>query len=158
MRVKLRYLPVLLASFVAWAWTVPAAAKTDLVCTGQAAGIRLHVDGLYGGYPHSVLRQAVLRSVACPTGPDVNAAFLKIAQPAPHLRVSVIRPIGQGQQGSISVMLFSRGQFVIGERMGLSVLSHSQSPFVVSNDINLATQRMWDDLAARMKAGGPVVP
>ncbi|GAN82342.1 MULTISPECIES: hypothetical protein [Novacetimonas] len=134
------------------------AADTDDICRNVEQGVRLHVDGAYGGYPHSVLRDAVLDSVTCPSGEGELRAFHRIATPPPHMRIAVTRPMGQGQQGSLSVMLFSQGRFVIGERMSLSVFSRSQSPFSVKADINLATTRLWNDFAARIERGGPVIP
>lgn len=121
-------------------------------------GIRLHVDGMYGGYPHSVLRDAVRQGVACPSNEAELHAFSLIANPTPHLRIAVNRPTGQGQQGSISTQLYSQGHFVIGERMSLSALSRSQSPSSVVSDINLITARLWSDLAIRVDRGGPVIP
>ncbi|ATU72879.1 hypothetical protein CFR78_13910 [Komagataeibacter rhaeticus] len=135
-----------------------AETDTDGICQTVEQGIRLHVDGLYGGYPHSVLRDAVLESVTCPSGDAELRAFHAIAMPPPHMRVAVTRPTGQGQQGSLSVMLFSQGHFVIGERMSLSPFSRTQSPFSVKADINLATARLWSDLANRMAQGKPVIP
>lgn len=103
--------------------------ETNGICETVEQGIRLHVDGTYGGYPHSVLRDAVLESVACPSGDAELRAFHTIAIPPPHMRIAVMRPIGQGQQGSLSIMLFSQGHFVIGERMSLSPFSRTKSPF-----------------------------
>ena len=132
--------------------------ETDGICETEEQGIRLHVDGMYGGYPHSVLRDAVLESIACPSGDAELHAFHAIATPPPHMRISVMRPTGQGQQGSLSVMLFSQGHFVIGERMSLSPFSRTQSPFSVKADINLATARLWSDLANRIAQGKPAIP
>lgn len=131
---------------------------TEGICMTVQQGIRLHVDGMYGGYPHSVLRDVVLQGVACPSDEAELHAFSLIAEPAPHLRISVMRPMGQGQQGSISARLFLQGHFVIGERMFLSPLARSQSPFSVSSYINLMMARLWSDLAARISHGGPVIP
>ncbi|MBE7728908.1 hypothetical protein [Komagataeibacter sp. FXV3] len=117
-------------------------------------GIRLHVDGMYGGYPHSVLRDAVLQGVACPSGQAELHAFSMVADPSPHMHIFVTRPIGQGQQGAISARLFSHGHFVIGERMSLSPLARSQSPFSVTSDINLMMARLWSDLAERVSHDG----
>ena len=128
------------------------------ICMTVQQGIRLHVDGMYGGYPHSVLRDVVLQGVACPSDEAELHVFSLIAEPAPHLRISVMRPMGQGQQGSISARLFLQGHFVIGERMSLSPLARSQSPFSVSSCINLMMARLWSDLAARISHGGPVIP
>ncbi|GCE78797.1 hypothetical protein [Komagataeibacter oboediens] len=130
----------------------------ESICATDRGGIRLHVDGMYGGYPHSVLHDAVVRGVSCPSGAAQLHAFSLIADPSPHLRISVTRPIGQGQQGAISTRLFSKGHFVIGERMSLSPLARSQSPFSVTSDINLTMARLWEDLAARIGHGGPVIP
>ncbi|MCE2563200.1 hypothetical protein [Komagataeibacter sp. FNDCF1] len=135
-----------------------AHAATDGICKTVEQGIRLHVDGMYGGYPHSVLRDAVLDSVDCPSGTAELRAFHVIAVPQPHMRIAVMRPTGQGQQGSLSVMLFSQGHFVIGERMALSPFSRSQSPFSVKADVNLATARLWNDLANRIAQGKPAIP
>ncbi|MBV1829814.1 hypothetical protein HNW77_13505 [Komagataeibacter sp. AV436] len=135
-----------------------AHAETEGICRAVEQGIRLHVDGMYGGYPHSVLRDAVLESVDCPSGAAELQAFHAIAVPPPHMRIAVMRPTGQGQQGSLSVMLFSQGHFVIGERMSLSPFSRSQSPFSIKADINLATARLWDDLAKRIAQGKPIIP
>ncbi|WP_239020401.1 hypothetical protein [Novacetimonas pomaceti] len=131
---------------------------TEGICMTVHQGIRLHVDGMYGGYPHSVLRDAVLQGVACPSGEGELHAFSQIASPSPHLRIAVVRPMGQGQQGSISARLFAQGHFVIGERMSLSPLAHSQSPFSVTSDVNLMMARLWSDLAARIAHGGSVIP
>ncbi|GAN87923.1 hypothetical protein LU298_15255 [Komagataeibacter intermedius] len=132
--------------------------ETNGICETVEQGIRLHVDGTYGGYPHSVLRDAVLESVACPSGDAELRAFHTIAIPPPHMRIAVMRPIGQGQQGSLSIMLFSQGHFVIGERMSLSPFSRTQSPFSVKADINLATARLWGDLANRIAQGKRAIP
>ncbi|WP_239019896.1 hypothetical protein [Novacetimonas maltaceti] len=128
------------------------------ICMTIQQGIRLHVDGMYGGYPHSVLRDAVLQGVACPSSEAELRAFGQIASPSPHLRITVMRPTGQGQQGSISARLFSREHFVIGERMSMSPLARSQSPFSVTSDVNLMMARLWDDLAARAGHGSAVIP
>ena len=140
---------------VSTAW---AESGTEGICMTVRQGIRLHVDGMYGGYPHSVLRNAVLQGVACPSDEGELHAFGLIADPSPHLRISVTRPTGQGQQGVISARLFSSGHFVIGERMSLSPLARSQSPFSVTSDINLMMARLWSDLATRISRGGPVIP
>nr|WP_225063363.1 hypothetical protein [Komagataeibacter rhaeticus] len=149
------YIACIFFLMVSTAW---ADNGTEGICMTVQQGIRLHVDGMYGGYPHSVLRSAVLQGVACPSNAAELHAFSLIADPSPHLRVSVTRPMGQGQQGSISARLFSRGQFVIGERMSLSPLARSQSPFSVTSDINLMMARLWSDLAERISHGGPVMP
>lgn len=160
MKWMVRYglLVLMMVSMCGRAAHAETAADTDGICQTVEHGVRLHVDGVYGGYPHSVLRDAVLESVACPSDEEELRAFHLIGTPPPHMRISVMRPTGQGQQGSLSVMLFSQGHFVIGERMSLSVFSRSQSPFSVKADINLATQRLWSDLAARIARGGPVIP
>ena len=142
----------------AFSHNAQAESGTEGICMTVQQGIRLHVDGMYGGYPHSVLRDAVLQGVACPSDAAEVHAFSLIADPSPHLRISVIRPMGQGQQGSISARLFSQGHFVIGERMSLSLLARSQSPFSVTSDINLMMARLWSDLAERISHGGPVIP
>ncbi|MCW4588056.1 hypothetical protein NO222_12795 [Gluconacetobacter entanii] len=135
-----------------------AESGTEGICMTIQQGIRLHVNGMYGGYPHSVLRDAVLQGVACPSSEAELHALGLIATPAPHLHIAVMRPIGQGQQGAISARLYSRGHFVIGERMSLSPLARSQSPFSITSDVNLLMARLWDDLAARVGRGGPVIP
>ncbi|MCE2563190.1 hypothetical protein LDL32_00785 [Komagataeibacter sp. FNDCF1] len=140
---------------VSTAW---ADSGTEGICMTIRQGIRLHVYGMYGGYPHSVLRDAVLQGVACPSGEVELHAFSLIADPSPHLHITVTRPIGQGQQGAISARLFSKGHFVIGERMPFSPLARSQSPFSVTSDINLMMARLWGDLAERISHGGPVIP
>ncbi|GAN86816.1 hypothetical protein Gain_0035_029 [Komagataeibacter intermedius TF2] len=66
--------------------------------------------------------------------------------------------MGQGQQGAISARLFSQGHFVIGERMSLSPLARSQSPFSVTSEINLLMARLWSDLAERISHGGRAIP
>lgn len=131
---------------------------TEGICMTVRHGIRLHVDGMYGGYPHSVLRDAVLQGVACPSDEAERHVFGLIADQPPHLRISVTRPMGQGQQGAISARLFSQGHFVIGERMSLSPLARSQSPFSVTSEINLLMARLWSDLAERISHGGRAIP
>ncbi|ARW15322.1 hypothetical protein S101446_00181 [Komagataeibacter europaeus] len=149
------YTACIFCLMVSTAW---ADVGTEGICMTVRQGIRLHVDGMYGGYPHSVLRDAVLQGVACPSDDAELHAFGLIADPSPHLRISVTRPIGQGQQGAISARLFFKGHFVIGERMSLSPLARSQSPFSVTSDINLMMARLWSDLAERISHGGPVIP
>ncbi|GBQ63937.1 hypothetical protein [Komagataeibacter swingsii] len=158
MKWTLRYGLAILMTFGVAGCSAHAETGTDEICKTVEHGVRLHVDGVYGGYPHSVLRDVVLESVSCPSGQAEMRAFDAIAVPPPHMRIAVMRPTGQGQQGSVSVMLFSQGHFVIGERMALSPFSRSQSPFSVKADINLATARLWDDLAARVAQGKPAIP
>lgn len=131
---------------------------TDDVCKTVVQGIRLHVDGSYGGYSYSVLREAVLSGLACPSNELELQAFGTIAIPAPHMRITVMRPLGQGQQGTISVMLYAQGRFVIGERMSLSSFSRTQSPSSVKADINLVTAELWNDLASRITHNKPIIP
>nr|WP_227672336.1 hypothetical protein [Komagataeibacter sp. FXV3] len=149
------YIACIFFLMVSPAW---AERGTEGICMTVHQGIRLHVDGMYGGYPHSVLRDAVLQGVACPSDEAELHAFTLIADPSPHLRITVTRPMGQGQQGVISARLFFNGHFVIGERMSLSPLARSQSPFSVTSDINLMMARLWSDLAERISHGGPVIP
>ena len=130
----------------------------DDVCKNTEQGIRLHIDGTYGGYPYSVLRNAVLRGLACPSSSLELQAFSTIAAPPPHMRITVMRPLGQGQQGTISAMLYAQGRFVIGERMSLSSFSRTQSPSSVKADINLVTTNLWNDLAARITHNKPIIP
>lgn len=131
---------------------------TDNICKTVGQGIRLHIDGTYGGYPFSILRHAVLDSVVCPSGAMQLQAFEIIAAPPPHMRISVKRPLGQGRQGTISAMLYAQGRFVIGERMSLSSFSRTQSPSSVKADINLVTTNLWNDLAARVTHNKPIIP
>jgi hypothetical protein len=130
----------------------------DDVCKTTEQGIRLHIDGTYGGYPFSVLREVVLSSLSCPSNDLELRTFAAIAVPPPHLRITVMRPLGQGQQGTISAMLYAQGRFVIGERMSLSSFSRTQSPSSVKADINLVTTNLWNDLAARVTHNKPIVP
>lgn len=130
----------------------------DDVCKTAEQGIRLHIDGTYGGYPFSVLREAVLGGLSCPSNALELRAFATIAVPPPHMRITVMRPLGQGQQGTISAMLYAQGRFVIGERMSLSSFSRTQSPLSVKADINLVTTNLWNDLAARMTHNKPIIP
>jgi hypothetical protein len=130
----------------------------DDICKTAGQGIRLHIDGTYGGYPFSVLRDAVLGGLACPSDALQLQAFAVIAVPPPHLRITVMRPLGQGQQGTISAMLYAQGRFVIGERMSLSSFSRTQSPSSVKADINLVTTNLWNDLAARVTHNKPIIP
>lgn len=131
---------------------------TDDVCTTVEQGIRLHIDGTYGGYPYSVLRNAVLGGLACPSSTLELQAFGVIAIPPPHMRITVMRPLGQGQQGTISAMLYAQGRFIVGERMSLSSFSRTQSPSSVKADINLVTTELWNDLAARITHNKPIIP
>ena len=133
-------------------------AETESICKGTEEGILLHIDGSYAGYPYSVLRHAVLQSVACPTGETELRAFHVIAVPAPHMRVSINRPAAQGRSGSLSITLFSQGRFVIGERMALTSFSRTQSPSSIKGDINLATVNLWNDLASRITHNKPIIP
>lgn len=131
---------------------------TEDICKAIGQGISLHIDGTYGGYPFSVLREAVLGGVACPSGALQVQAFETIAAPPPHMRITVKRPLGQGRQGTISAMLYAQGRFVIGERMSLSSFSRTQSPSSVKADINLVTTNLWNDLAARVTHNKPIIP
>ncbi|GBR64159.1 hypothetical protein AA0483_1227 [Acetobacter syzygii NRIC 0483] len=131
---------------------------TDDICKTAGQGIRLHIDGTYGGYPFSVLREAVLDGVACPSSALQVQAFETIAAPPPHMRITLMRPLGQGRQGTISAMLYAQGRFVIGERMSLSSFSRTQSPSSVKADINLVTTNLWNDLAARVTHNKPIIP
>ena len=131
---------------------------SDDVCKTAEQGIRLHIDGTYGGYPFSVLREAVLGGLSCPSSALELRVFATIAVPPPHMRITVMRPLGQGQQGTISAMLYAQGRFVIGERMSLSSFSRTQSPSSVKADINLVTTNLWNDLAARMAHNKPIIP
>lgn len=131
---------------------------TDQVCGAVEQGILLHVDGTYGGYPYSVLRAAVLGGFSCPSDKLELQAFGVIAIPPPHMRITVMRPTGQGQQGTISAMLYAQGRFVIGERMSLSSFSRTQSPASVKADISLVTTNLWRDLGARITHNKPIIP
>lgn len=120
-----------------------------VVCPGVEAGIILTVFGTFSGYPHSVLRDAVVRGIACPHGETQLRAFEKIGVPPPHLRISVERHAGQGLTGAVSATLFWRGRVVLGERKNLSLLARTQAPSIVSSEINVMMDRLWHDLAER---------
>lgn len=133
--------------------------ETESICKEAGEeGILLHIDGSYAGYPYSVLRHAVLQSVSCPVSATELRAFHAIAVPAPHMRVSIKRPVEQGRLGALSVVLFSQGRFVIGERMALTSFSRTQSPSSIKGDINLATVNLWNDLASRITHNKPIIP
>ena len=67
----LRYGVPLLVMVSMYSRIAHARTQTDTICQAVEQGIRLHVDGMYGGYPHSVLHDAVLEGVL-PCGGDYD--------------------------------------------------------------------------------------
>lgn len=153
-----RYGSLLLLMLVLDARLARADDAAEHACDTVEQGLLLHVDGTYGGYPYSVLRAAVLGGLTCPSDKLELQAFGVIAIPPPHMRITVMRPVGQGQQGTISAMLYAQGRFVIGERMSLSSFSRTQSPASVKADISLVTTNLWRDLGARITHNKPIIP
>ena len=124
--------------------------KADNVCNIKGESIKLYTHGMYGGYPQSVLRDVVSSSVSCPNDNNEIKYYHIMLLSHPHLHITIIRPLGQGQKGYLSAKIFANGRFIIGERTYLSPFSRTQSPYSVKADIHRATMHLWHDLAIHM--------